>query len=364
MDLWPLIIVAFFPLLAYGQGGIPLWTNRYSLNDSLNAYSAVLAIDKTGNVIVAGTVWYFEQDYGIVAYSNNGAPLWTNRFSSAGSADDDLKAVAVDLDGNVYVTGGIAQGQQFDFGTVSYSAAGGERWANYYNGPGNAYDRASKIVVSPNGNIIVTGPSASAGSDLDFLTIAYSNSGVPLWTNRYGGAAGLDDSSSGLAVDNIGNVFVTGSSSGNGGAHDFVTIKYSPPGLPLWTNTYDGPANGNDLASAIACDASGNVIVTGASAGISSDMDFATIKYSNSGLPLWTNRFNGSANGADWPDAVGVDDRGNVLSQVIASATTAITILLHLHTHPRANRYGPIGMADPETINQLGWPWTAREMCL
>jgi hypothetical protein len=49
--------------------------------------------------------------------------------------------------------------------------------------------------------------------------------------------------------------------------------------VPLWTNLYNGPGNGDDQACAVAVDRSGNVIVTGYSTGSGGDYDFATIKY-------------------------------------------------------------------------------------
>jgi len=55
-------------------------------------------------------------------------------------------------------------------------------------------------------------------------TIAYSSAGVPLWTNRFNGTP------SKMAVDNSGNVFVTGQSYGPN--QDFVTIKYSSSAPP------------------------------------------------------------------------------------------------------------------------------------
>ena len=132
-------------------------------------------------------------------------------------------------------------------------------------------------------------------------------------TNRYCGPDNPFDQASAVAVDASGNVFVTGSLFGSEGQYDYVTIAYSGAGLPLWTNRYNGPGNGNDQASAVAVDGSGNVFVTGSSVGSGGNWDYATIVYSGAGVPLWTNRSNGPGNGAELPQskpslAIGPDD--------------------------------------------------------
>src|SRR5215813_13374382 len=85
-------------------------------------------------------------------------------------------------------------------------------------------------------------------------------------------------------------------------------------GIPLWTNGYNGPTNTYSVAKAVAVDGSGNVFVTGYLAvGNGSDFDFVTIKYSNAGTPLWTNRYAGSGDGWDDPSGIAVDSKGDVI---------------------------------------------------
>jgi len=114
---------------------------------------------------------------------------------------------------------------------------------------------------------------------------ARAQGGVPLWTNRFNGPANNSDVGRVIAIDGSGNVFVGGGSDGNGTASDYVTVKYSNAGVPIWTNYYNGPGNGHDSASAIAVDSSGNVFVTGYSYGIGTGSDLVPITYSSS-IPL------------------------------------------------------------------------------
>src|SRR4030066_1429004 len=83
------------------------------------------------------------------------------------------------------------------------------------------------------------------------------------WVARYNGPGNSYDVAYALAVDDSGNVYVTGRSAGSFTYSDYATIKYSPAGDTLWVRRYNGPGNGHDEANALAVDGSGNVYVTG-----------------------------------------------------------------------------------------------------
>jgi hypothetical protein len=139
------------------------------------------------------------------------------------------------------------------------------------------------MVVDADGNVHVTGESGEFVFYSDYATVKYNCSGILLWAARYDGSAAGDDHASAIAVDGDRNVYVTGYSDGLGVGRDYATVKYSSSGVEQWVARYDGPASSHDAATDIAvCD--GSVFVTGESRGSGTGYDYATLKYSAAGV--------------------------------------------------------------------------------
>src|SRR5262249_899165 len=154
------------------------------------------------------------------------------------------------------------------------------------------------LTVDDTGNAYITGLSTGSGSGFDYVTIKYGPNGNQVWGRRYNGPGNGTDVSAAIAVDRTGNVYVTGYSyGGSTTTNRYATIKYGPRGEQLWVARYNGPGNGNDIALAIAVDSDSNVYVTGRSFGSGTASDYATIKYSTNGTQLWLARYNGPGNG-------------------------------------------------------------------
>jgi len=125
------------------------------------------------------------------------------------------------------------------------------------------------------GNVYITGNTRIATFYTLCITIKYSSSGVQQWYREYGeGVPGTNYSGTDITVKDPENVYVTGS-----GGFDFATIKYNSNGDSLWVRKYNGPGNISESANSIAVDISGNVYITGLSRGIETVNDYATIKY-------------------------------------------------------------------------------------
>ncbi|MBK8550010.1 MAG: SBBP repeat-containing protein [Ignavibacteria bacterium] len=212
----------------------------------------------------------------------------------------------------MYVTGwSIGTGTADDYATIKYNSSGIEQWVSRYNGPGNNTDIAYSLALDGSGNVYVTGYSKGNGTLEDFATIKYNSSGAEQWVSRYNGPAGGLDVARSLAVDDSANVFVTGYATGATG-YGYATIKYNSTGAEQWVRKYNGPGNVFDWAQSVALDGFGNVYVTGGSAGVAFDRDYATIKYNSSGDSLWVQRYNGPQGNSDEASSVTVDVSGNV----------------------------------------------------
>src|SRR5262249_47337816 len=156
--------------------------------------------------------------------------------------------IGVDNNGNVYVTGSsFGIGTARDFLTLAYSSAGTPLWTNRYNGPTSGEDSAYALAVDSNGNVFVTGESIATNSLFDMLTIGYSSAGAQLWARRVHSTAGHGGKA--IAVDGSGNVFAAGY--GISSSYDYQVAAYANGGAPLWSAVYDGPSKGNDFATAI-----------------------------------------------------------------------------------------------------------------
>lgn len=322
-----------------------VWVERYNgpANSTDEAYA--IALDPNGNIAVTGASWGGADnhyDYATVKYSPTGARLWVARYNGPGSSNDQAFAIAADETGNFYVTGrsdGAPGGASHtDYATVKYDADGVERWVARYDGPANSTDEAYAIALDGVGNVYVTGRSRGNGTDYDYATVKYDFKGVEQWAARYNGPADSTDEAAALAVDGDGNLYVTGRSRGVGTDFDYATVKYGPDGSELWVRRYNGPGNGADRAVAIALDPEGNVYVTGSSVGDGTGADYATIKYSPGGDELWVRRYNNPEfNGPDRASAIAVDEAGN------AYVTGGSAGHIHQHTDYLTVKYSPEG---------------------
>lgn len=291
-----------------------VWEKRY--NGTGNGYDEAtsLFVDGAGNVFVAGasTGTGSGIDFTVLKYNSDGVTQWISRYNGPGNANDDAYLVKVDNFGNVYVSGAsTGSGTGLDYCVVKYNSAGVQQWAARYNGPGNATDEVYSLQVDNSGNVYITGYSNGGASGDDMCTIKYNSSGAEQWIKRYNGSANNDDYGNSIQIDGSGNSYVTGAVTRTGSDQDYITIKYDANGNQIWAVFYNGPGNSEDFPSSNAIDANGNIYVTGYSIGSGTGRDYCTLKYNNSGIQQWVQRYNGPDG---WDEAWNIilDNQANV----------------------------------------------------
>ncbi|HJW28015.1 MAG TPA: SBBP repeat-containing protein, partial [Saprospiraceae bacterium] len=301
----------YYATIKYYPNGDTAWLRSYKGAGLADDRGYKLAVDDSGNVYVTG----FSDggstgiDCATIKYKPNGDTAWVRRYDSPVSSNEYATALAVDDSGNVYVAGYGGS----DYLTVKYYPNGDTAWVRTYDGPVHGYDDINPtshgLTVDDSGNVYVTGRSTGSGTGLDIATIKYTSNGATLWVNRYEGAG--DDQPNDIIIGTDGYVYVTGTT-WNGTSDDYITLKYTPGGDTVWTKRYNGPGNGLDRVLAMAMDNNSNVYVTGRSYDFTSSYDYATVKYKPNGDSVWVMRYNGPGNGFDRGTSIAVDDGANV----------------------------------------------------
>jgi hypothetical protein len=266
----------------------------------------------------------------------------------AGGASVDIGySIALDVSGNIYVTGifgGIAtfgnttitSSGTIDIFIVKYSDKGEFQWVQ--KAGGNYDDYGSAVKLDALGNVYVTGffnntatfgnTSITSSGFRDIFLAKYDGSGTLLWVQKAGSSA--DDQATSIALDNLGNIYITGSFNGtatfglssitSSGATDIFIAKYNSAGSLLLIQKAGGTSN--ESGASIAVDNSGYIYLTGNFAGTaifgsftvysnSGTNDIFITKYNNLGSCVWVERAGGSGN-SDFGSGLALDNYGNI----------------------------------------------------
>jgi hypothetical protein len=308
-----------YTTLKYNADGRLLWTRRYKGATNGVDYAEGIATDSAGNVFVTGDSGSESANFSIATlkYSSDGMPLWTNRFQLGFGTLG--RAILVDRMGNVIVAGESID-VTVSYPIIQYASDGTPRWTNYLAGPNYSGGRLPLIAVNPAGDIYVVDGSPGTESRGDYNILKLTSSGTPVWTNRFTGLDATNGTLDSIAADPAGNLYLAGYWTAPGNAtDDYLTVKYSPDGTPVWTNRYDGRAGLDDIATSVAADGTGNIYVTGWSARSNGGTDYATIKYADYLLYSPPTNFIGT----DTITYTVTDDLGNRATGALAVNVTA-----------------------------------------
>ncbi len=258
-----------------------------------------IGVDIIGDISVAGYTYSNdfegridlhhggETDVFVVKVSPTGQLQWMTYLG--GSGGDTGSGLAVDSIGNALVTGS-SESTDFIGRINSYhgnvdgflakvNAAGIQLWMIYLGG--GAGENGRGVAVDGADNAMVTGNTTSPNFEgrtneihgsIDAYVAKVGPAGQLAWMSYLGGSS--SDIGRGIAVDDGGNVFVTGDTQStdleartnafHGGGYsglDAFVAKIAPNGLNQWM-TYLG-GSGDDIGCDVAADRASNALVAG-----------------------------------------------------------------------------------------------------
>jgi hypothetical protein len=304
-----LTLLSAFILLIFSSGTNDLFSQvnqewaRYWYLNGWGSQTKCSAVDNLGNTVVTGTSVSSGTDIVTLRYNSQGDLTWVKVYTNTNqyNSDDGVSDLVIDDQNNIYITGFTANSVSANRNivTIKYSSSGDSLWVRHFAGAGNGNDEGKAITLDESGNVYVTGYSTTSGTDKDYLTIKYDNNGNEIWVRNSGYSPSIQNIAYDIAVDNQGNVFVTGN------MNFFLTLKYNSDGDLKWGQVYSGNGGGTSyVEKKLVADKSGNVYVTGTVRNTITFDDFITIKYDSLGNQVWLKSYNGPSNSSDYAIAL------------------------------------------------------------
>lgn len=313
-------------------GDVPHWIGLLGSVDDDYGYSISVSADT--NIFVTGATYgdldgysmAGQRDIYVSKYISNGNKLWTRLVGTSGI--DVGLYIATDLNDNAFVTGyttgnldGETNAGSNEAFIVKYDTNGNRLWTKLLGTSDS--ERGRGIAADAIGNIYVAGTSAgdldgetNAGAEDAFIA-KYDTNGNKIWVKLLGTTSA--DYGRGVSLDNSGNLFVVGYTSGdlggniNAGFEDIFIAKFDSNGNNLWVRLL-GSA-GKDVGLGIWVDINGDVYICGETFGnldgnLNAGLEDGFIaKYDTNGNKLWVNVL-GSVN-TDTAFGISVDSKGN-----------------------------------------------------
>lgn len=282
------------------------------LGGQLTDQASAIAVDREGNSYIVGTT--SSNNFPLVKplqASPGGGPLdiFIAKLSAdgsslvyttylGGSSIDQAFDIAVDSSNNIYITGltissnfptkSALQAQKgggvFDAFVTKINASGSELVYSTYLG-GNDDDQGFSLAVNQQGNVFVTGSTASRNFPgvtegvlngiTDGFVTELNRQGTAVIYSRFLGGNDEDEASS-IAIDSQDNAYITGDTfspnfplkdgvqANLAGGQDAFISKLNPSGDVIYSSYLGG--TGNDSAIDIAVDLDGNAYITGSTA--------------------------------------------------------------------------------------------------
>lgn len=223
----------------------------------------------------------------------------------------ERKTVAIDASGHSIVIGCAISGTGWSFLAVKYRPDGSIMWTSQrYGSAVPVVGRA--VAVDQAGDVFVTGHRWAGSNNRDIVTAKYAGAtGDLIWGKRFDGVEANDDSFD-IALDSQGNVVVSGLTTLSDGLADRLVMKVAgADGERLWSVQRAGTGR-----SLVIVDADDNVIVAGQERG---NAETTTAKLDGeTGDMLWLSHYSSDSHSSNYAASLAVDSLGDVVIAAVS----------------------------------------------
>lgn len=274
----------------------PLWNKVLYNSGDDRGYD--IALDPLGSIYVAGYIFNVatnSNDLIIIKHNRGtGDTIWTRKYGSY--YDDKAFGIVLDEDQNIYIAGYKSnKNSNKNLLVLKYNVLGDLIYQHEYNNPVYKGDDVGTDILVDKGFVYVAGYTYQGERSLnDIILLTYpKDSPVPSDTNIYR-KNGTNETPTSFLITYMSNNRIAKSRLGVSSVtenlitnikSDYLTLYFNGDqyNTLAWAKTFNGTGNGNDVATDLSTDGSGNLYVTGYSnRSIINPYDFATIKYNYS----------------------------------------------------------------------------------
>ena len=157
-------------------------------------------------------------------YSQSVQQEWIRRYPDTLGGNGAGYAITCDESGFIYVGGFVSINYNPGGCVIKYNNAGGVQWMNLCQGSGKS------IAVDKSYNVFFAGEMIGQYNNPNYFIVKYDSSGSLKWMRNYDGFAHDEDAIDAMALDNTGNIYVSGHVSQGGNSFVYCTIKYNTLG--------------------------------------------------------------------------------------------------------------------------------------
>ncbi len=307
-------------LTKYNTSGTTAWTATFGVNTGGDVYVGAMTFDASGNILITGSAYNGttnNNDLFVVKYNTSGTQQWYRLHNGPANTYDFGAAVACDASGDVYVTGGAFQTVlNPNVVTIRYNSSGTAQWTQTWDNV-SLFDAGGNIVFSSTTMVTIMGFTQVNATTWEYVALNYLRTTGQLQSYNVTNLGGTSiDRISSVTFDNSGNTYITGTLGASGQGLNIKTVKFGTTLNILWTANWNGAANLDDVANAIAVDAAGTVYVAGYTT-TASGRDAILLSYNSGGSS--TTALNYDSGGDDAYQSLGLTSDGGLFAAGYAS---------------------------------------------